>query len=101
MYDSSQNNWLYMMMYTWMLVWHLYLINSDIHDTSGHVGALIMCLRRARVMGLLKQGHVKSESDELLYGVVSKHVIKQALNNSEDQVNHTYKIFKVKSYSLK
>ncbi|XP_033733610.1 thyroid adenoma-associated protein homolog [Pecten maximus] len=54
-------------------------------DSSDHrLGALVTCLRRARVMGLLQ--NQESGSQECLYGAVSVTVIKQAMAHTDEQV---------------
>ncbi|XP_069117931.1 tRNA (32-2'-O)-methyltransferase regulator THADA-like isoform X2 [Argopecten irradians] len=54
-------------------------------DSSDHrLGALVTCLRRARVMGLLQ--NQESGSEECLYGAVSVTVIKQAMAHNDEQV---------------
>jgi hypothetical protein len=54
--------------------------------SDDQLGALIMCLRRARVMGLLDNS--KSESSECLYGIVKIQLVKQALSHTDDQVRN-------------
>ncbi|XP_048737624.2 thyroid adenoma-associated protein homolog isoform X2 [Ostrea edulis] len=59
-------------------------ICSNNHSVSDdQLGALIMCLRRARVMGLLDNS--ESKSSDCLYGVVKIELVKQALSHTDDQ----------------
>ncbi|XP_061173065.1 tRNA (32-2'-O)-methyltransferase regulator THADA-like [Saccostrea echinata] len=64
-----------------------YMISSLCNDSQSvsddQLGALIMCLRRARVMGLLDNS--TTESSHCLYGVVKIELVKQALSHTDDQ----------------
>lgn len=58
----------------------MFIVSDD------QLGALIMCLRRARVMGLLDNS--ESKSSDCLYGVVKIELVKQALSHTDDQVRN-------------
>lgn len=63
--------------------------------TGGQLGALIMCLRRARVLGLLKvqaKDCAAGDTTELWCGVVDVGLLHQALVCREDQVGVLYYI---------
>ncbi|KAK3597815.1 hypothetical protein CHS0354_029374 [Potamilus streckersoni] len=51
---------------------------------DGHLGALIMCLRRARAMGLLK--NQSQDQSDMWFGLVEVKLIHGALSSSDDQV---------------
>nr|XP_022332415.1 thyroid adenoma-associated protein homolog isoform X4 [Crassostrea virginica] len=59
------------------------LCDSNQSVSDEQLGALIMCLRRARVMGLLD--NTVATAPDHLYGVVNTELVKQALSHTDDQ----------------
>ncbi|KAH9519566.1 hypothetical protein Btru_003022 [Bulinus truncatus] len=55
-------------------------------DGRTSCGAIIMCLRKARILGLLKAGHELSDEKSLWYGHLHPNVLKTALCSSDLQI---------------
>ncbi|XP_067681790.1 tRNA (32-2'-O)-methyltransferase regulator THADA-like [Haliotis asinina] len=59
-------------------------------ESRGQIGALVMCIRRARALGLLNSPRTPStgrlDNPEMWYGLVSADVLKYALTCSDEQV---------------
>lgn len=70
----------------YLKVCHIVSISLDRTSAVGRLGALMMCLRRARSLGLLKANETGKQKEEMLLGIVEINTVKQALSCKDNQV---------------